>query len=475
MSRRSDLEKDIQDVYDLIRQNEGRIPTLTDPRERKRCKQQNDELWEEIEEKILEYEKLVPDRRRWHALVSELAVKFLESTIPPVGPRQPSTQALQKTEINVMSWNIAGAKMLKHLDYAPDKATSSYVEAYHNAWTQIVRDLLPKYSGGPKYPDIILLQECIGFRDIRANPSGRWESGKRVLQQIFRGYESFFFPALSSRTHPHPGKWQPFKLGNTRNFIPDNVEAQQGYGICIRDPSMLRKLWIEDEDESQISHHSDWPGSDFELCFEVINATPGLYLGNRDTESRLMVMGRIKMESAEGVERYVNFVNVHLTTLKGEREGIPDINEKAQDIRLNQLDLLTTHVISAYQKIKTHRIPRPKAQSKEDIWILGGDFNATPDSEEIQRIRQIFVEGNDDNRIIDPSGTYRDQVGTKWSLYNSKMQPVVLDYVFCGLKHTSFSSPKQVDITDSQRPFRPRFDESGFAPDHAALFASFKV
>jgi len=473
MSRKDDLEKAMRESYSIILECEDNIQQGDGPREKRRYRREIEEQWGLIKGYLEEYGKVVPNRSEWPQDVVEL-LRHFDVPVPPVEvPLLPG-----RTEINVMSWNIAGAKMFNHLDYPPDHAASSYVEAYYNAWRQIVRDLLPTSADGSKYPDIILLQECIGFRDTRAEPSGRWESGKRILQQIFRGYECFFFPALSSRTHLHPGKWKKFQLGSIRNFIPDYVEAQQGYGICIRDPSALRKLWVQEEDKSQMSRHSDLPGSDFELCFEVVNAVPGLYLGSRDTEPRLMVMGRIKMGSPETVERYVNLVNVHLTTLRGERTGIPSINREAQNMRLQQIDLLVNRIVSAYQGADKHRIPRPKGeQGKEDIWILGGDFNALPGSREIKELREAgFIDGHDASKrkIIDPGGSHHDLPGTKWSLEDPGRRPIVVDYIFCGLEHTSFS-PGQVDISDSQSPFRPQFAGTDLASDHAVLFASFKI
>ena len=466
---KENLEESIRDSYKLIEEYRSKFRQSTNPKERKGAQQEMDEQWEYIKKDFKEYEKLVPNRSEWPSDIEEISRLVLEASIPPQ-----ETPLSDKIEINVLTWNIAGAKMFNNLNYPPDNAALAYVEAYSNAWKQAVRDLLPKTPQGPKYPDIILLQECIGFKDKRTEPSSRWESGKRILQQIFRGYECFFFPALSSRIHPHPGKWQKFKLGNIRNFIPDYVEAQQGYGICIRDPSTLRKLWVDEEDQSHMSSHNDLPGSNFELCFEVINSAPGLYLGNRDTEPRLMVMGRLKIGSPKTVERYVNFVNVHLTTLKGEREGIKTKNDSARDIRLKQLDLLLNYGVSAYQETKKYRVPRnPK---KEDIWILGGDFNAKEDSEEVKLLQKEFVDGNLDKRIVDNNtdSPYSDLPGTKWSSTDSDKVPVVVDYILCGLKLTSFS-PKQIDTTESQRPFHPRFDNTDFTSDHAVLFASFKL
>ncbi len=135
------------------------------------------------------------------------------------------------------------------------------------------------------------------------------------------------------------------------------------------------------------------------------------------------------------------------------------------------------NTISAYQAVKKYRVPRPQESNRKDIWILGGDFNALPESKEIKLLQEKFVDGNDDKKIIDNdlSGTYSNKSGTKWSLKDPNNDPIAVDYILCGLKHYSFA-PDQIDYkTESQRPFHPQFDNMDFAPDHAVLFASFKI
>jgi len=93
--------------------------------------------------------------------------------------------------------------------------------------------------------------------------------------------------------------------------------------------------------------------------------------------------------------RYVNFLNVHLTTLKGERVGNIRLNRKASERRLRQLDLILDNVISTYQEASAYRIPRQAYNGEDDVWILGGDFNAKPDSNEITLVKRMgFVDGN---------------------------------------------------------------------------------
>ena len=381
--------------------------------------------------------------------------------------------------INVMSWNMAGAKVFGSLDDAPRRVAQTYVDHFHSAWKD---GILPHFSRPPNPPpDLVLLQECIGFVDKRTNPSGRWQTGQQILESVFGGYSCFFFPAFSSHTHPHPARWNRFRqpfIEAGENFIPDQVEAQQGYGVCVRDVGQLRRLWVDEPDPGKIGSEDDLPRGEHQygLCFEAVHTTTGSYLGSRDTEPRLVVHGRLKLPDKPDKGRYVNFLNLHLTTLKGEREGNIRLDRLASAERLQQLDLILDNVVSAYQEEKNHRIPRTGPSRQEDIWIVAGDFNAAVDSAELELVRRVgFVDGNPDKRIQDATRTFQNPIGTKWSLSKPAAPPIVLDYILCGLRESAFPV-NGVAVDDSCRPFRPAFPtHSQFESDHAVLWASFGI
>lgn len=376
-------------------------------------------------------------------------------------------------QIRVMSWNMAGAKLFDKLDSRPYDVASSYIKAYKYAWEKGIVGNLTVPPNPPKYPDIILLQECIGFVDTRDEPSGRWQSGEEILQQIFSGYTCFFFPALSSYKNPHPAKWEKYRKGSGQeNYLPDEIEAQQGYGICVHNPNQLRKIWVKNaQQDDTIALKQD----DYHLCFAAINTTTGLYLGDRDTEPRLVILGRMRVGTNSLEERYVNFLNVHLTTLKGERIGNLRLNRGGSNYRIQQLDLIMDNIISSYQEATTNRIPRTSNTRKDDVWILGGDFNSTPDSEEVSFVKRMgFIDGNPDKKLLDATDSkFGDKIGTKWSLADPDLPMTVLDYIFCGLERTTFATG-EIRLTHSHRPFRPKFQDTSFETDHAVLFASFE-
>jgi len=374
-----------------------------------------------------------------------------------------------------MSWNMAGAKVLEHLDPLPGSATGSYIAALRSVWDEGISPWMSDSRGDG--PDIILLQECIGFEDLSPEPTGRWQSGKAILERIYPGYRCFFFPSVSSHKNPHPGKWKRYEKGRELDAcIPDYVDAQQGYGICIREGLDSRTIWIPSRDPHNVSPDADLPGTDCHSCFESIGFTPGLYLGSRDTEPRAVLMGRTRLES-EGETRYLNFLNVHLNTLTGEREGSIRLNRMASSSRLRQIDLILDNVVSAYQEARQYKMPVSVTGGKEDIWIIGGDFNATYDAEEIEHIRHMgFVDAIPDKRMYDdyPDSPYHNQAGTKWSIQSAATPAVVLDHIFCGLEHSTFPAGG-IDVSSSRRPYRPQFDRTEFASDHAVLYAKIRL
>ncbi|MBT5746383.1 MAG: hypothetical protein HOI31_08835, partial [Gammaproteobacteria bacterium] len=117
-----------------------------------------------------------------------------------------------------------------------------------------------------------------------------------------------------------------------------------------------------------------------------------------------------------------------------------------------------------------------------DLWVIGGDFNAVPESAEIARIRASgFVDATADKRIEDENGDrhLNQQWGSKWSLGDKQRPALVLDYIFCGVSpnvdSAKVSRVEVLNIEGSRRPFSPRFDDAEFATDHALLFAKISL
>ena len=190
----------------------------------------------------------------------------------------------------------------------------------------------------------------------------------------------------------------------------------------------------------------------------------------------MVILGRARLKS-DGESRYLNYLNIHLSTLSGEREGNLRLNRSADASRTQQVELILDNIVSAYQESRSYRMPQSMQQNERDIWVIGGDFNTTPDSAEIAMIcRSGFVDTIPDKSIEDanPASIFQDSIGSTWSLANSESPPIVLDYIFCGLEQFTFPAGG-LDVSGSKRPFIPRFDDMAFASDHAVLFAKIRL
>lgn len=180
----------------------------------------------------------------------------------------------------------------------------------------------------------------------------------------------------------------------------------------------------------------------------------GLYFGDRNTEPRaamvahfMMMDGDVEKGTAKPLDIFV--VNLHLTTLKNEREGVPEVDQAAANIRSSQLDIVLDGIVSRYNIWRSNDYLLPgdkhtKADAQESntpgegddwkkesrhppIWILSGDFNFTPESAEYERVKRAnFVDVCLDRGL-----------GTKGSGFGS--QPTITcDYIFVGSKYVSF-------------------------------------
>jgi endonuclease/exonuclease/phosphatase family metal-dependent hydrolase len=172
---------------------------------------------------------------------------------------------------------------------------------------------------------------------------------------------------------------------------------------------------------------------------EVVKLESGLYFGDRNTEPRAalvthLVLSELPHTHSNGIlERPLDVfvVNLHLTTLMGEREGIPEIDDEATQTRLRQLDLVLNGIVSRYNKwakdgfkIRGKKVePRDGETHKRHsaIWILAGDFNFTPESTEYQTlIRRGFID------LI-----RNHELGSKTSGLGAT-PTLTVDYVFAG-------------------------------------------
>lgn len=203
----------------------------------------------------------------------------------------------------------------------------------------------------------------------------------------------------------------------------------------------------------------------------------GLYFGDRNTEPRAALVAHFIILPKKDKDKIpwpmdVFVVNTHLTTVKMEREGIPQIDLEATQMRLAQLEIIFYGIVSRYNMWRQdeYRQRNEPYQPKESettkrynpLWILAGDFNFTPESIEYDKIKKMnFMNLIPENK---KSNTKAKGIG--------KDPTLTLDYIFGGPKFISLNpiitEPKLIDnVVINHKGVR--------ASDHYPLFAKIPV
>jgi endonuclease/exonuclease/phosphatase family metal-dependent hydrolase len=291
--------------------------------------------------------------------------------------------------IRVITWNIGGAKFLGlPADNPEGMSRPEFRLALNKAIIKLCED---------HQPDFVVLQEIVRYGDP-AHPQD-------LLEKV-PGYHFDTSIAIDTINHSHPTKWKKYiKEGK---WDVDTYLAQ-GYGI----------LWRENIEHAAIWDFAGRSGPKIEK--EIVHLDTGLFTGNRDTEPRLAVVTHfIVRANSEPMDIFI--VNLHLTTLKGEREGSPNKDDNASKTRQAQIDLVMHGIVSRYNEwvkdeLKKRGIERPPA-----VWILAGDFNCMPTSPEIGSIQRMnFIDLNPNKAS-----------GTKGKGVPLKKATITLDYIFAG-------------------------------------------
>lgn len=287
--------------------------------------------------------------------------------------------------INIMSWNLGGAKFLKE----PEEKRNDFRKELNKTLNEFVKT---------RNPDFILLQEIVQFE----------KGGKcKSLIKVPQGYHYDSSISISTNDQSHPTKWQKYR--ECGNWRPDAFLAQ-GCGI----------LWRKD-----IPHASLWdfePGTGENLEKEIVRIDTGLYTGDRDTEPRSVVITHFILENGgKPVDFFL--VNLHLTTLKGEREGFPSRDDDGCKRRLEQIDIILNGIVSRYNQWRKRKLEALGEKSRAPaVWVLGGDFNCVPESPEIRKIERMnFINLNPNMGK-----------GTKGTGFPAVEPAITVDYIFAG-------------------------------------------
>lgn len=317
---------------------------------------------------------------------------------------------LMGKNVTIVSWNIGGVGFLK----TDTIGQTQKKERINQAIKNIINS---------KNPDFILLQEIVKYKNID-------------IIEAPNDYNYTSTIAIDTKNNKHPVKWdQIIKEGNWSK----SDYLGQGMGILWKSDIPHCHIW-----ETNINNatHSK------KLEMEKIHIETGLFVGDRDTEPRVIVVSHFILH-----EKHIFLVNIHLTTLRGEREGFPKKDEEGINIRLNQIGIILNGIVSRYNEWRNNL---GIISDRRALWFLVGDFNATPSSEEITRIkRRNFTS-------LCRGYTKRSKDG------GAPM--ITVDYIFAGPKYYSFN-PKYVN--DNLEKIDPMINI--IESDHVPIVAKFPI
>jgi endonuclease/exonuclease/phosphatase family metal-dependent hydrolase len=325
------------------------------------------------------------------------------------------------SHITIMSWNMDGITFLKS---DPEKRGPMKASITR----QLKEDCIHKHR-----PDFIALQEIVRYEE---------DGVVKELVEPPQGYCYQSSISIDTARQNNPVKWEPIRKAGQ---WPAGAYLGQGNGL----------LWRND-----IPHCSIWDlngekaGCGEALRQEVIRIDTGLFIGTRDTEPRIAVVSHFIIEN-----RHVLMVNLHLTTLLKEREGFPERDCMGAEIRGRQLDIVLNGIVSRYNQWRENQYVIDP--DDRPIWFLAGDFNATENSLEIEKLKRLnFL----DLCLDKGAGTKRGK--------NRLSAALTLDYIFAGPAHYAFD-PQTVESALEKTSHPPVYDTT--VSDHYPLVAKFPL
>jgi hypothetical protein len=335
-------------------------------------------------------------------------------------------------KIRILNWNVAGAKYLETKD---EKEREKFKMDVNNA----LRSYIDTLAMNNRIPHVITLQEIVQYR----KPEPNEKLIDFIDESKFPEYCYMPFPLIDTDRHAYTSKWKKI----AKIWGNDKIYFAQGNAILAKKDLPLLPVWsLARSSRAESKVVSDEKLKCNHLVENVIIRS-GIYFGNRNTEPRSALVSHFVFDRSDGKEflddltglpkpQDVFVINMHLTTLMYEREGIPQIDDKAVEIRIEQLDIVFNEIISTYNEwarsgfLTRGEIPELKTDETTSrfnpLWILCGDLNFTPESDEYDYIRRRnFVD------TIPQKGR-----GTK-AKGPGKEASLTLDYIFAGPKFLS--------------------------------------
>jgi len=330
-------------------------------------------------------------------------------------------------KLKIINWNIGGAKYLElRSKNSPNcKVSEESREEFRTDLNKALALLIRR-----ERPSIVMLQEV-----VRYHPDGDEARAERVID-VPEDYTLYPLWLIDTQHHSHQGKWDKVRK---KGEWSDKAFFAQGNAIMVRKDIPRFHIF-------RLPRVGKSPDAILDADpIEVVKLESGLYFGDRNTEPRAaIVMHLVLSELTDSRKAHVEqleltkpldifVINLHLTTLMIEREGVPDIDEEAAQTRQRQLEIVLNGIVSRYNRWRREGYPirGVKSQPRDNethrrhppIWIIGGDFNFTPESVEyLTMVRRGFID-------LIPSHA----VGTKASGLG-RDPTLTLDYVFAGPK-----------------------------------------
>lgn len=351
-------------------------------------------------------------------------------------------------KFTILNWNIGGAKLL-------EKKTRKERDHVREELNGHLRHMIAAHR--PR-PDVVTLQEIVQYQEPNHDLVDLIDS--------IEGYKYFPVPLIDSKIYSSKAKWNKVKAASDWDA---NTFFAQGNGILMRGDAPCFPVW----DLSKLGQ----PAQTDRNFIEKVSLESGLYFGDRNTEPRAALVAHFildpdvepgaKLEDRKPQDIFV--VNLHLTTLMMEREGIPEIDARAARIRLDQLDTIFTGIVSRYNSWRQQKYPERESTRTPlpsetflrhpPIWIFAGDFNFTIESEEYALIKRFnFID------VVPLKGR-----GTKASGYGNPAT-LTLDYVFAGPKFIALDPLiTESDIADNA------VNHDVASSDHFPMFATISI
>ncbi|MEM6529818.1 MAG: hypothetical protein AAF653_16080, partial [Chloroflexota bacterium] len=176
--------------------------------------------------------------------------------------------------LQVMTYNLGGAKKLRRSPLRPDKVAE---DTCHTLCTVI----------DPQQPTLIGLQEAgsVQWTELTDTPGTSEETCSALQSRLGDTYRSDFLPVLNTRMYPHAGLW------DRAAYTPENGRrlhyAAEGNGML----SNLRPApwpW-----KHHTGHNPDDDAASLHPIITQISTATIYSTGNRDSEPRYLMVASV--------------------------------------------------------------------------------------------------------------------------------------------------------------------------------------